>query len=195
MLDKIKIISTLVWESWEERKYAWLSLIKALKQGRLSTKGGSSITNLENQSRSCRQIERKEKQEKRAILKLLLFYYNFSLKRGLGLGNCSLRGSLVCTIGVTFDRYWKTGKDNLYSRCLLVFGKILGSSRGLSGIRGHSLSHLSILFFHSRLLATFGRLFEEVRTLSELSFSGSASLEGGFTSKSVDEEAHIAGGK
>ena len=39
-----------------------------------------------------------------------------------------------------------------------LFGRILRSSRGLGGIRGHSLSHLNILSIHPRLFCYFWRV-------------------------------------
>ena len=134
------------------------------------------VTNFKNQSRSCKQNKRKEKQEERDILKSTSFLLQFFLGQSLGLGNCSLRESLVCAFGVTFGRYWKTGKDNLHPRCLLVFGRILGNSRGLSGIRGHFLSHLSILSIHPRLLGHFWKAARGERDLVGATFLGICNL-------------------
>ena len=38
VLYKIEAVSTLVWESHEERKSSWLSLINAFERGKLDTK-------------------------------------------------------------------------------------------------------------------------------------------------------------
>ena len=64
---------------------------------------GNLVTNYENQKQKLPNKTKREK-EKRTILNLLLFYYNFSLRRGLGLWDSSLRGSLACAFKVTIGR-------------------------------------------------------------------------------------------
>ena len=127
------------------------------------------VTNYENQNRSCQYIKEKKK-KKRTIQKSTSFYYNFSLGQSLGLLDCSLRGSLVCSFRVTLRRKWKSCRNNLHPMCLFVFSRILGSSQGLYGIRGHSLSHLSLFFVHPGLLGHFRRAAKGGKDLLKAAF-------------------------
>ena len=90
--------------------------------------------------------------------------------QSLGLLDCSLRGSLVCSFRVTLRRKWKSCKNNLHPMCLFVFSRILGSSQGLYGIRGHSLSHLSLFFVHPGLLGHFRRAAKGGKDLLKAAF-------------------------
>nr|POE53108.1 hypothetical protein CFP56_13652 [Quercus suber] len=89
------------------------------------------------------------------------------MRWGLGLLGCNLQGSLVSTFGVTLGRNWKSCKYNLHPRCLIIFSGILGNSRGLGGIRGHSLGYPDLFFVYPRLLSHLRKAAREGKGLLE----------------------------
>ena len=92
------------------------------------------------------------------------------MRRGLGLWDNSLRGSLACAFRVTFGRNWKSCKSELHPRHLFVFSRILGNSRGLSGIRGHHLCFLGHFLIHPKLLYYFWRTARRGEDLAGVAF-------------------------
>ena len=76
---------------------------KSLKARQIEYKMATWLQIMKTKTEVARKNKRK-KMKKRTVLNLLLFYYNFSLRRGLGLWDSSLRGSLACAFKVTIGR-------------------------------------------------------------------------------------------
>ena len=139
------------------------------------------------------EVAPKKKKKKKELHKNLLFlYYNFSLGRGLGLLDCSLQGPLVCSCRVAFSRNWKTCKNNLHPRGLILFNGVLGNGRGLGGISGHSLCHLSLFSIRPKLLGHLWRATRGGGTWLMLLFLRSVTLGKVFALELLEEEARMA---
>ena len=72
--------------------------------------------------------------------------------------SCSLQGSLIWSLGVTLSQNWEACQNNFHYGILFIFGGVLGSSWGHSGIKGNLLGHLSSFFVCLRLLDHFWRI-------------------------------------
>ena len=143
--------------------------------------------------------QNKRKKKKGAALSLFLFYYYFSWGKDLGLLSCSLQGSLICSLGVSFGRNWEACQNNFHYGILFIFwggggGAVLGSSWGHGGIKSNLLGHLSSFFIYPELLSHVWRTAGGAGTLLGLCFSRSATLGGAPVLELLKDEALMARG-
>ena len=124
--------------------------------------------------------QNKRKKKKGAALSLFLFYYYFSWGKDLGLLSCSLQGSLICSLGVSFGRNWEACQNNFHYGILFIVGGggegVLGSNSRHGGINSNLLGHLSSFFICPELLSHVWRTTGGGGTLLGLCFSRSSTL-------------------